>query len=414
MLSFFANTLLASWGLLQQASIYILFGLLVGGLLKVFLSPAYVANHLGTGRFSSVFKAALLGIPIPLCSCGVLPAAASLKKQGANNGATTAFLISTPESGVDSISITWALLDPIMTVARPISAFLSAFAAGIAENFLNPPDSSRPATPDLSCPVDNCCDGIDCPPREHNHHHSLFEKMTVGIRYGATDLWADLAGWFFAGILLAGLITVLVPDAMITKYLGGGLSSMLLMLAFGIPLYICATASTPIAAAFIAKGVSPGTALVFLLVGPATNITSLSVLVGLLGKRATLLYLSSIAVVSVLCGLVVDAVYLSLGISAVAVIGKAADVLPPGLMLAATLLLLTLSIKPLYHIVKGWMGGNTDCGCSFDSCTSDHHHGHNHDSQDISTADCNCAGACGSNNPVQLQPLSKIDLNDKP
>jgi len=305
MLSFFANTLLASWGLLQQASIYILFGLLVGGLLKVFLSPAYVANHLGTGRFSSVFKAALLGIPIPLCSCGVLPAAASLKKQGANNGATTAFLISTPESGVDSISISWALLDPIMTVARPISAFLSAFAAGIAENFLNP-------------------------------------------------------------------------------------------------------------AAFIAKGVSPGTALVFLLVGPATNITSLSVLVGLLGKRATLLYLSSIAVVSVLCGLVVDAVYLSLGISAVVVIGKAADVLPPWLMLATTLLLLTLSIKPLYRIVKGWMGGNTDCGCSSDSCTSDHHHGHNHGSQDISTADCNCAGACGSNNPVQLQPLSKIDLNDKP
>ncbi len=412
MISFFVHSLSASWYLLEQASLYILFGLLVGGLLKVFLSPAYVANHLGSGRFSSVFKAALLGIPIPLCSCGVLPAAASLKKQGANNGATTAFLISTPESGVDSISISWALLDPIMTVARPISAFLSAFVAGIAENFLNPPNDSRKTLPDLSCPVDNCCDGIDCPPEEHRRHHSLGNKIITGIRFGATDLWADLAGWFFAGILLAGLITVLVPDDLITKYLGGGLSSMLLMLAFGIPLYICATASTPIAAAFIAKGVSPGTALVFLLVGPATNITSLSVLVGLLGKRATLLYLASIAVVSVLCGLAVDAVYLNFGISAVAVVGKAADVLPNWLMPAATLLLLALSIRPLYRIIQGWMGGSTGCGCSSDSCASDHSHHHHHESQ--TSGGCGCDGTCSVDETVPLQPLSDLTSDKKP
>ncbi len=412
------TALLSSWNLLLQSSIYILFGLLVGGLLKMFLSPAYVANHLGTGRFSSVFKAALLGIPIPLCSCGVLPAAASLKKQGANNGATTAFLISTPESGVDSISISWALLDPILTIARPISAFLSAFVAGIAENFINPPDTAWQATPDLSCPVDNCCDGRDCPPEEHKKHHSLINKITTGIQYGATDLWADLAGWFFVGILLAGVITALVPDTMISRHLGGGLSSMLLMLAFGIPLYICATASTPIAAAFIMKGVSPGTALVFLLVGPATNITSLSVLVGLLGKRATILYLSTIALISVLCGLAVDAVYISLGISAVAVVGKAADVLPHWLMLAATLLLLTLSIRPLYHIVLSWLGKGPGCGCSSDSCASDHshnhHHGHDHAGRDISTADCGCGGSCDNSAPVQLQPLPEIRTKNKP
>jgi uncharacterized membrane protein YraQ (UPF0718 family) len=116
-----------SWHLLREASVYILFGMLVGGLLKVFLNPSFVAAHLGRGKFSSVIKAALFGIPIPLCSCGVLPAAASLKKQGANSGATTAFLISTPESGVDSIAITYALLDPIMTVARPVAAFVTAY-----------------------------------------------------------------------------------------------------------------------------------------------------------------------------------------------------------------------------------------------------------------------------------------------
>jgi uncharacterized membrane protein YraQ (UPF0718 family) len=395
MLTFLYNTLLASWDLLQQASIYILFGLLVGGLLKVFLSPAYVASHLGSGRFSSVFKAALLGIPIPLCSCGVLPAAASLKKQGANNGATTAFLISTPESGVDSISITWALLDPIMTIARPVSAFISAFVAGIAENVLNPPDNENQAKPDLSCPIDNCCDGIVCPPEEHKKHHSFFEKSRVGLKYAATDLWADLAGWFFVGILLAGIITVLVPDDIISSYLGGGAASMLLMLVFGIPLYICATASTPIAAAFIMKGVSPGTALVFLLVGPATNITSLSVLVGLLGKRAAVLYLTSIAVVSVLCGLAVDAVYISLGISAVAVVGQAGEVLPGWLMTTATLLLLVLSIRPLSNIFKSWLGQGEGCDCSSKSCNSDHDHlhDHNHVHERVAETDCGCRGS---------------------
>ncbi len=416
MTTFIYSVLLACWDMLQQASIYILFGLLVGGMLKMFLSPAYVASHLGSGRFSSVFKAALLGIPIPLCSCGVLPAAASLKKQGANNGATTAFLISTPESGVDSISISWALLDPIMTIARPVSAFISAFAAGCAENFLNPPDRTRQASPDLSCPVDNCCDGTDCPSEEHKHHHSLWQKLQIGTRYAATDLWADLAGWFFVGILLAGLISVLVPDAVIARYLGGGFSSMLLMLVFGIPLYICATASTPIAAAFIMKGVSPGTALVFLLVGPATNVTSLSVLVGLLGKRATGLYLLSIAVVSVLCGLVVDAIYLSLGISAVAVVGKAAEVLPHWLMLSSTLLLLALSVRPLYAILLGWFGRGAGCGCSTDSCgTGDHHHLHSHSEKDSGecASGCDCENGKATDQSAGLQPLSSLATDNR-
>jgi len=375
MLSFFKDVLQTSWDLLNQASLYILFGLLVGGLLKVFLSPAYVAAHLGSGRYRSVFKAALLGIPIPLCSCGVLPAAASLKKQGANNGAVTAFLISTPESGVDSISITWALLDPLMTIARPVAAFLSAFCAGLAENFFNPPVAGRLMKTDLSCPVDNCCSGIDCPPVEHQHHHTFFEKCLAGLRYAAGELWADLAGWFFVGILLAGMITVLVPNAMIARYLGGGLSSMLLMLLFGIPLYICATASTPIAAALILKGVSPGTALVFLLVGPATNIASLSVLVGLLGKRATLIYLAAIAVVSVVCGLALDAVYLCLGVSAVAVAGQAGELVPAAVLLAATLLLLFLSVKPLVEIVRGWFSHRPTCSCLSSCCSSGHDHG---------------------------------------
>lgn len=413
MLTFFSSVLQASWEILNQASLYILFGLLVGGLLKVFLSPSYVAAHLGSGRYLSVFKAALLGIPIPLCSCGVLPAAASLKKQGANNGATTAFLISTPESGVDSISITWALLDPLMTIARPVSAFVSAFSAGLAENFFNPPDRRTQIEADLSCPIDNCCDGRNCPPEKHSRHHSFIDKCKTGVSYAGGELWSELVGWFFVGILLAGVITVLVPDDMISHYLGGGISSMLLMLLFGIPLYICATASTPIAAALIMKGVSPGTALVFLLVGPATNITSLSVLVGLLGRRASGLYLLSIALISVLCGLLLDAIYLSLGVSAVAIAGQAAEVIPKTLILTATLLLTALSIKPLYRTIRGWFSGNTGCGCPDTSCgtSGKDNSGSNLDhGEDITS--CGCGDSCLTDTPV-LPSLTDIGPGEK-
>lgn len=362
-LFFFASVALESWKMFTEASVYILFGLLVGGLLKMFLSPAYVAHHLGRGRFKSVLKAALFGIPIPLCSCGVLPAAASLKKQGANNGATTAFLISTPESGIDSISISYALLDPIMTIARPLAAFLTAMFAGSIENLMNPPVYNGALKVDNSCPVDNCCSGDDCSAEEHTNHHSFWQKIKAGMLYAKDELWGDLVGWFFVGVLAAGLITVLVPDETISTYLGGGFSSMLFMLVFGIPLYICATSSTPIAAALILKGVSPGAALVFLLVGPATNITSMSVLLGILGKRATAVYLVSIAVVSVSCGLLLDIVYEKLGISAKAVVGQASEFLPQEVKIAGAVVLLVLSVAPLWTIIRKRFSRKHSGGC---------------------------------------------------
>lgn len=317
------------------------------GLLRVFLNPATVAKHLGRDRFRSVFKAGLLGIPVPLCSCGVLPPAVSLKKQGANTGATTAFLISTPESGADSIAISYALLDPILTIARPVAAFFTAVAAGVLENIFQEEDSGKEARPDLSCPVDRCCDGLDCTPEAHAHHHTLLAKVTAGMRYAGTEVWADMASWFFLGLLLAGLITALVPGSVMTHYLGGGFASLLLMLTVGIPLYICATASTPVAAALILKGVSPGAALVFLLAGPATNVTSLSVLLGTLGRRATAIYLGSIAVFTLLSGLLLDKFYILSGVSAAAVVGQAREIIPLWLQWAGALLLLIISVKPL-------------------------------------------------------------------
>jgi uncharacterized protein len=373
-MNFVISVFYQAWHLLLDASIYIIFGLLISGLLRVFLSPHAVAQHFGKGRFKSVFKAAFLGIPLPLCSCGVLPAAAALKKQGANNGATTAFLIATPESGVDSISITYALLDPIMTIMRPLTAFVTAVLAGVSENLFGKESNSQTTTPDLSCPVDMCCDGVDCPPEQHKNHHRFTEKLKAGLIFAFTDVWEDLASWFFIGLLLAGLITALVPDDVISQYMGGGISSMLFMLALGIPLYICATASTPIAAALILKGVSPGTALVFLIAGPATNAASLTVLTGILGKRATAIYLSAIALSAVGFGLITDKIYALGGFSAKAMAGQASEIMPEWSQLLGALVLLALSVKPVSRTILSRIKGKShhcDSACCNDVTESE-------------------------------------------
>ena len=282
----------------------------------------------------------------------MLPAAASLRKQGANKGATAAFLISTPESGVDSIAITYALLDPILTVVRPLAALLSALVAGLVENIFFWKNDAELMPANRSCPVDNCCDGVDCPDEVHARHHTLGEKALAGLRFGYREVWGDIAGWFFIGLFAAALITALVPGDLMATFLGGGFSSMMIMLAVGIPLYICATASTPVAAALIMKGVSPGAALVFLLVGPATNVTSLFVLNGILGKRGTAMYLVTLSGCAVLFGLGVDALYGALGISAQAIIGEAAELLPEGVKVAAALVLLAMSVQPLVAALR--------------------------------------------------------------
>lgn len=371
-MNIFVEILRGSWEMLLDASVYVLFGLLVGGLLKVFLSPGLVAKHLGKGGAGPVFKAALFGIPLPLCSCGVLPMAAALKKQGASNGATTAFLISTPESGVDSISITYALLDPLMTVARPLAAFFSAMVAGLSQNILFPPSEQKDWLGESGSGKEDACGAApQCSSGSEPLPQSLAGRIRTGISYATGELWHNIAVWFLVGILLSGIITVLVPDTLLTRY-GGGLPAKLLMLVVGIPLYTCASASTPIAAALILKGVSPGAALIYLLVGPATSMASLTVLSGLLGRKATLHYLAALAASALFCGILLDHLYGSLDISARAVAGQAAEIIPFPLQLAGAILLLLLSIPPLRHAVRSLGAGRqkrampepAPCGCS--------------------------------------------------
>lgn len=382
-MNFIVELATESWRLLADAAPYVLLGLLSGGLLKAFLDPEWVSRNLGRGRVKPVLKAALWGVPLPLCSCGVLPAAAALKKQGANSGATTAFVIATPESGVDSIAISYALLDPILTLVRPLAAFVTATLAGLAENFLGAHRARfsqavapvPPAGLDLAGTACGCCAAPPAANQDPAAPQGLAARLRLGLGYALGELWADLALWFLLGLLLAGLVGVLIPGDLLARHLGGGISSMLLMLVFAVPLYVCATASTPIAAALILKGVSPGAALVFLLAGPATNVATLTVLTGLLGRRATAIYLVSIVICAVSLGLAVDWLYAGLGISPAAVVGQAAELLPEWLRQGGAGLLLLLSLPVLgRRLGAGWdrlrhRPVAHDCGCSSCGCS---------------------------------------------
>lgn len=268
----------------------------------------------------------------------------SLHKQGANKGAVTSFLISTPESGVDSIAITYALLDPVMTVARPMVAFLTAFTAGIAENLTGSKMKALAAAAKSPPSQPACRETEPSGCESGSQRRSIGKKLARELRFTFTDFWGDLAGAFFMGILLAGVIAVWIPESFFTTYLGGGMIAMVVMLVAGIPLYICATASTPIAAALILKGVSPGAALVFLLAGPATNMAAVAVVLRTLGLRSTTIYLVSIAGCALLCGVLVDAFYAAFDLSARAVAGEAAGAIPAWLALACAIVLLGLTL----------------------------------------------------------------------
>lgn len=355
---YLARYLHACWDILVAMGVYIGFGFLMAGILHIFVNPQMIVKYLGKGRIKSVLYAATLGVPLPLCSCGVLPTTAGLKKQGANNGAALSFLIATPETGVDSMAVTYALLDPIMTLFRPIAAFLTAVSAGLLENFFGDTyqDNSEELIPDLACKVDRCCDGVNCPPEIHRHHHSFWEKLRAAVAYGFGDILKDIAGWLLLGIAIAGAISVLVPDDFLKTYLHGGWLSMLIMLGLGIPLYVCATSSTPIAAALILKGVSPGAALVFLLAGPATNAATISVVYGLFRARTTAIYLGSIAVCAMGMGLLLDGLYAWSGLSLQAFIGNEHEFIPHIVSVIGAMILLGLLC---YSIGSAWFQQRT-------------------------------------------------------
>ncbi|MCF6180111.1 MAG: SO_0444 family Cu/Zn efflux transporter [Geopsychrobacter sp.] len=296
------------WQILLEAAPYVLFGFFAAGLLKAWVPEDLVAKHLGKSNTGSVIKAALFGIPLPLCSCGVIPAAIGLRKQGASKGAAASFLVSVPETGVDSIAITWALLGPLMAVVRPVAAFVTAMVTGLLINRLpDDPIDKEFETKDACGCHDACCGEEDASPdKAPLVKESLWQRIRAGQIYAFGELLGDIGKWLLFGILLAGLISYLLPEVWIEQYLGSEFVSLLLMLLIGIPLYICASASTPIAAALILKGLSPGAALVFLMAGPATNAATLTLVLRYFGRAATVIYLASIAVCALLFGFMLN------------------------------------------------------------------------------------------------------------
>jgi len=285
------------WSTLREMSPFLLFGFLVAGLLSVLVKPETVERHLGGRGFWQVFKAAIFGVPLPLCSCGVIPVAASLRRHGASAAATTSFLISTPQTGVDSIMVTLSLLGPVFAVFRPVVAFLSGILGGVLVNIFGY-DKGAPAEERPACTAE-CCSGAE------NHGGGLLRA----VRYGFLTLPRDIHKALIVGILIAGAISAAVPDDFFAGVLGGGILSMLVMMAVGIPVYVCATASVPIAAALMMKGISPGAALVFLMTGPATNAATITTVWKIMGRRIAGIYLASVAASALAAGLILDALF---------------------------------------------------------------------------------------------------------
>jgi len=280
-----------AWNVTSSLAPWLLLGTVVAGVLHVFLPPDFVSRHLGGGRLSDVLKATLLGVPMPLCSCAVIPAAVGLKKDGASDGASIGFLISTPQTGVDSIAVSAAFLGWPFALFKVVSAFLTGLIGGGIANIAG--DGNTQVTPG----TDACFE----PPSEGAR--PTFRRLREVVHFAFGDLLYGIWKWLVIGIALSALISAFIPAGTLSdKAWATGWVGMLAMLAISLPLYVCATGSVPIAAALVAAGMSPGAALVFLMAGPATNVATLGAVYKTFGKRILAVYLGVLVAGSLLLG----------------------------------------------------------------------------------------------------------------
>ena len=282
-----------TWAVTAVMAPYLLLGFAVAGVLSVVVSPRWLEAQLGGGGPGPIWKAALFGVPLPLCSCGVIPVGASLRRHGASRGATTAFLLSTPQTGVDSIAVTYSILGPLMAILRPVTALITGLiGGGLVQACAEPNgDSDR-------------WSGGDTPPAPPD---DAVGKLRAAWDYGLITLPRDIGNALIVGVVIAGALSALIPPDYLASYFGRGPLAILVMMAVGIPLYVCATGSVPIAAAFVHMGVSPGAALAFLIAGPATNAAAFTTVWRVLGRRTAGIYLGVVAVSAFASGLLLDA-----------------------------------------------------------------------------------------------------------
>ena len=348
--------------IINEMSPYLLLGFLLAGLMHAFVPQQMYHKYLAKNNFRSVFNAAMFGIPLPLCSCGVIPTAMSLRREGASKGSAVSFLIATPQTGVDSIIATYSLMGLPFAIIRPIAALVTALFGGHMVNVLdkdplptNPstnvsssrgglstlPNAARtPRGGEDPKESEHCCchkehldEGCCC---EHEHHHEEKEchcghhhdhseeggcgcgcghhshattfvgKIGEALEYGFVHMMEDIGKWLVIGLVVAALITVFVPDSFFAIFADNSLLSMLLVMCMAIPMYLCATGSIPIAVALMLKGLTPGAGLVLLMAGPASNVASILVIRKVLGTRTQIIYLVSIILGAILFGLGID------------------------------------------------------------------------------------------------------------
>jgi len=388
------------WQLFVLSAPWLMLGLLIAGIINVYLPKDFLNKHLGSDGFYTTIKAALIGAPMPLCSCGVIPAALGLRRSGASKSATTAFLVSTPETGVDSISVSYVLLGPFMAVIRPIAAVTSAIVAGMLvgrdsdriddkgnKNEIaqqqNTKGSSKksccegktPKPEEVACcstdvesekakqdkevkqanaqvsccskPIveiqSSCCSSK---PQLNEQQSSVFAKLQKAVAFSCTKLLSDTAVWLLIGLGFAAIVQTYVPVSFFSQW-GSGILAMVVVILVSIPMYVCATASTPIAAGLLLSGVSPGAVLVFMLAGPATNIATLGVVASELGKRAVASYLTGVIGVAIIFGFLTDMLVEHYNIEVAPMLGEHHEVLPHWLSQFFALVLVILLMRLL-------------------------------------------------------------------
>ncbi|CAM2983098.1 SO_0444 family Cu/Zn efflux transporter [Vibrio rarus] len=372
-------------GLFIESGFWMLLGLVVAGLLKEWVPTDLLAKHLGGKGAKTTIKAAFIGAPLPLCSCGVIPAALGLRRSGASKSATTSFLVATPETGLDSVSVSYALLGPFMAIIRPIAAICSAIVAGLlvgredlpskvksSKRHSQPLDQPsagfavnaiKPAPTAAKCcssktveptpTVAKCCSSktaeststtAKCCSSKGGDSKSAFGKLKSGVSFATTDLIKDISTWLIIGLFFASLVQTYVETDFLAHW-GGTIWSMLIMVAISVPMYICATASTPIAAGLLMSGISPGAVLVFMLAGPATNIATLGVVGKELGKRSLFAYLTGVVGTAIVFGLATDYLVSTYGFVVQPLSAGEHEVLPHWLSITSAIVLALLMAR---------------------------------------------------------------------
>lgn len=284
-----------AWAVTVELAPWLLLGATIASLLHVALPPGFVQRHL-RGR-AGVLKAVALGVPLPLCSCGVIPTGLGLKKQGASDGAALGFLISTPQTGVDSILVSASFLGWPFAVFKVVSAAFLGWIGGTLNNRLNPTAQVTQLQADDPASTERRSwrDGVG---------HGLMVVRTI---------WR----WLVFGIVVSAALSTWLPtDGLSSLSVYGGAAAMGAVLAVSVPLYVCATASVPIAAALVSGGMPLGAALVFLMAGPATNVATVGAVYRAFGGRALAFYLGTIVVGSMGLGMLFQSAFTTQSVDA--------------------------------------------------------------------------------------------------